>query len=76
MKIRIVNRSRHSLQENSTVSARGTDIRASLEEEIILKPMEGRMISDGLYLEIREGYEAQIRHRSGLALNGGITDLN
>jgi dUTP pyrophosphatase len=76
MKIRIINRSRHSLPDYSTTSASGMDIRANLDSEVILKPMERRLVNTGLYLEIPKGYEAQIRPRSGLAINKGITVLN
>lgn len=76
MKIRIINKSKHELPEYATTSSAGMDIRADLDNEIVLKPMERGMIKTGLYLEIPVGYEAQIRPRSGLALNKGITVLN
>jgi dUTP pyrophosphatase len=76
MKIRIINRSKHTLPEYSTISAAGMDLRANLEEEVILRPLERRLINTGLYVEIPIGFEAQIRPRSGLAINKGITVLN
>jgi dUTP pyrophosphatase len=76
MKIKIVNRSKHNLPSYSTNFSAGMDIKANIEKDIILLPNERTMINTGLYLEIPEGYEAQIRPRSGLALNKGITVLN
>lgn len=76
MKIRIINKSKHSLPGYSTVYSAGMDIRANLEDEVIIRPLERKLIGTGLYLEIPEGYEAQIRPRSGLAIKKGITVLN
>jgi len=76
MKIKIVNRSRHDLPAYSTVAAAGMDIRANLEADVILKPLQRAMVKTGLFLEIPVGFEAQIRPRSGLAINKGITVLN
>ena len=76
MKINIVNRSKHSLPAYSTPLSAGMDIRADIDTEIVLKPMERALVKTGLFLEIPEGYEAQIRPRSGLAINKGITILN
>ena len=76
MKIKIINKSRHPLPEYSTKGAAGMDLRANLEEDIILRPMERRLVPTGLFVEIPEGFEAQIRPRSGLAINKGITVLN
>ncbi len=76
MKIRIINKSRHELPEYATLLSAGMDIRANLDEDIVLGPMKRTMVRTGLYLEIPEGYEAQIRPRSGLAINKGITVLN
>jgi len=76
MKIRIINKSRHELPEYATLLSAGMDIRAKLDEDIVLGPMKRAMVRTGLYLEIPEGYEAQIRPRSGLAINKGITVLN
>lgn len=76
MKIKIVNKSRHPLPEYSTAFSAGMDIRAEIDVEIILKPMERTLVKTGLFLEIPEGFEAQIRPRSGLAIKSGITVLN
>lgn len=76
MKIRIVNKSDNELPSYSTIHSAGMDIRAFLSDDVVLKPMERKLIPTGLYVEIPEGYEAQIRPRSGLALKKGITVLN
>ena len=76
MKIRIINRSRHPLPEYATIQRAGMDLRASLEEPLTLAPMERRLIPTGLFIALPDGYEAQIRPRSGLALKKGITLLN
>ena len=76
MKIRIINRSRHPLPEYATIQSAGMDLRASLEEPLTLAPMERRLIPTGLFIALPDGYEAQIRPRSGWALKKGITLLN
>jgi dUTP pyrophosphatase len=76
MKIRVINKSKHELPEYSTYSSAGMDIRADIDKEMVLKPFERAIVKTGLYLEIPIGYEAQIRPRSGLAINKGITVLN
>ena len=76
MKIRIINRSRHPLPEYATIQSAGMDLHASLEEPLTLAPMERRLIPTGLFIALPDGYEAQIRPRSGLALKKGITLLN
>lgn len=76
MKIRIINKSGNILPAYSTSASAGMDIRANIEKEITLKPFERALVNTGLYLEIPVGYEAQIRPRSGLAINKGITVLN
>ena len=76
MKIRIVNRSKHTLPQYSTPGSAGMDLRANIESDILLKPLERVLIPTGLYTEIPIGYEAQIRPRSGLAIKKGITVLN
>jgi len=76
MIIRIVNKSKHGLPEYLTEHSAGMDLMANLERAIILKPMERAIIPTGLYIELPEGYEAQIRPRSGMAINHGITVLN
>ena len=76
MKIRIVNKSTNALPQYATSQSAGIDLRANLAEPVILKPMERKLIPTGLFIELPEGYEAQIRPRSGLALKHGITVLN
>jgi len=76
MKIEIVNKSKHPLPEYKTLHSAGMDLFANIDESIILKPSQRLLIGTGLYIELPEGYEAQIRPRSGLALNKGVTVLN
>lgn len=76
MKVKIVNHSKHPLPEYKTKASAGMDIRANLEEVVTLKPLERKLIPTGLFIELPEGYEAQIRPRSGLALNEGLGLLN
>lgn len=76
MKIKIVNRSHHALPQYATALSAGLDLRANLEEDITLQPMERRLVTTGLSIALPEGYEAQVRPRSGLALKHGITLLN
>lgn len=76
MKVKIVNHSKHPLPEYKTKASAGMDIRANLDEIVTLSPLERKLIPTGLYIELPEGYEAQIRPRSGLALNEGLGLLN
>ena len=76
MKIRRVNKSTNALPQYATSQSAGIDLRANLAEPVILKPMERKLIPTGLFIELPEGYEAQIRPRSGLALKHGVTVLN
>ncbi|MGI6322319.1 MAG: dUTP diphosphatase [Bacteroidales bacterium] len=76
MKIKIVNRSKHDLPSYATIASAGMDLRANLKDPVVLKPMQRIMIPTGLYIEIPFGYEAQIRPRSGLAINKGIGIVN
>ncbi len=76
MKVKIVNKSVNELPEYSTKHAAGMDLRANLNEEVILEPFERKLIPTGLFIELPVGYEAQVRPRSGLALKKGITVLN
>lgn len=76
MKIKIVNHSRHPLPEYKTKASAGMDIRANLDKTITLQPLERALIPTGIFIELPEGYEAQIRPRSGLALNEGLGLLN
>ncbi|MGH2565804.1 MAG: dUTP diphosphatase [Ginsengibacter sp.] len=74
--IKIINTSGNELPEYATVGSAGMDIRAYLENSVILQPLERAMIPTGIFLEIPVGYEAQMRPRSGLAYKQGITCLN
>ena len=76
MKIKIVNKSRHPLPEYATALAAGMDLRANLEESIVLKPLERTLVPTGIYIQLPERYEAQIRPRSGLAIKHGIGIVN
>lgn len=76
MKVRIINKSKHQLPEYATPYSAGVDLRANIDEPIILKPLERVLIPTGLFIELPEGYEAQIRPRSGLAAKHGLTVLN
>ena len=71
--VKIVNKSHHALPSYSTLFSAGMDIRANLSEPVTLAPMERRLIPTGIFIALPEGYEAQIRPRSGLALKHGIT---
>ena len=76
MKIEIINNSNHELPAYATSQSAGLDLRANLEESFVLKPLERRLVPTGLHIALPEGYEAQIRPRSGLAYKKGITVLN
>lgn len=76
MKIKIVNKSKHKLPAYETPASAGVDLRANLDEPVVLKPLERSLIPTGLFIELPVGYEAQIRPRSGLAIKKGITLLN
>jgi dUTP pyrophosphatase len=76
MNIKIVNKSGHQLPNYSTDLSAGMDLRANLEKPETLMPLERKLIPTGLFIELPEGYEAQIRPRSGLALKHGLTVLN
>jgi dUTP pyrophosphatase len=76
MKVKIINRSKHALPAYETIASAGMDLRANLEQEIVLKPLERKLIPTGLFMELPIGTEAQVRPRSGLALKKGITVLN
>jgi dUTP pyrophosphatase len=76
MKIKILNKSRHDLPHYETIASAGMDLRASLTESRILKPLERTVVGTGLFIELPVGYEAQVRPRSGLAAKKGITVLN
>jgi dUTP pyrophosphatase len=76
MNIKIVNKSHHPLPQYATALSAGMDIRANLSEPVELKPLERKLIPTGLFIALPEGYEAQMRPRSGLAIKHGITLLN
>lgn len=76
IKIKVVNKGNQQLPEYATPLSAGMDLRANIGEDIVLKPMERRLIPTGLHIALPEGYEAQVRPRSGLALKHGITVLN
>ena len=76
MKIKIINKSNTTNPSYSTNNSAGLDLRAHVKEEIILNPMSRVLIKTGLFIQLPEGYEAQIRPRSGLAYKNGITVLN
>lgn len=76
MKIKVINKSRHRLPEYSTEASAGMDLRANIDNDIVLHPLERCMVTTGLFLEIPVGFEVQIRPRSGLAIKKGITVLN
>ncbi|MDR1257884.1 MAG: dUTP diphosphatase [Tannerellaceae bacterium] len=76
MKVAIVNKSQHPAPAYATERSAGMDVRASLDKPLTLEPMEWKLIPTGLYISLPEGFEAQMRPRSGLALKHGITLLN
>jgi deoxyuridine 5''-triphosphate nucleotidohydrolase (dut) len=76
MIVQIINKSRHPMPEYATPLSAGMDIRANLTEPIEIKPLERKLIPTGLYVALPEGFEAQMRPRSGLAIKHGITLLN
>lgn len=76
MKIKIINKSNHSLPEYATEASAGMDLRANLEDQVILSPLDRVIVKTGLFIELPVGYEAQVRPRSGLAAKKGITVLN
>lgn len=76
MRVKIVNKSSNALPAYSTVHSAGMDVRANLDKDVVLKPLERALIPTGLYIELPQGHEAQIRPRSGLALKHGISVLN
>jgi dUTP pyrophosphatase len=76
IKINVVNKGHQQLPAYATPQSAGMDLRANIEESVVLRPMERKLIGTGLHIALPEGYEAQIRPRSGLALKHGITVLN
>ena len=76
MIVKIINKSKNKLPKYETLFSAGMDLRANLEESIVLKPFQRLVVKTGLFISLQQGYEAQIRPRSGLALKKGITVLN
>jgi len=76
MKVKIVNKSKHTLPQYETMASAGMDLRANLSESIEIKPLQRVLIPTGLYMELPVGYEAQVRPRSGMAIKHGVTVLN
>lgn len=76
IKVKIINRSHHSLPEYATPGSAGMDVRAFLKEPVTLGPLERALIPTGLYMQLPHGYECQIRPRSGLAIKHGISLVN
>lgn len=76
MIVKVINKSNNPLPKYATEGSAGLDVHAFLEEPIVLKPLERRIISTGLYLEIPKGYEIQVRARSGMSIKHGITLIN
>ena len=76
MKVKVINQSENDLPKYETPLSAGVDLRANISENIVLNPLERHLVKTGLFLEIPEGYEAQVRPRSGLAYKHGITVLN
>jgi dUTP pyrophosphatase len=76
MNIKIINKSHHELPKYGSEHAAGMDLRANLDQSVVIAPMQRVLIPTGLFLEIPVGFEAQVRPRSGLAIKSGITVLN
>lgn len=76
VKVRIINQSSNPLPEYATEGSAGMDLRANLQSPITLKPLERYLVPTGLFIELPEGHEAQVRPRSGLAIRQGLTCLN
>ena len=76
MTIKIVNKSKHQIPQYETEASAGMDLRANIEEVLIMKPLERCIVKTGLFIELPIGTEAQVRPRSGLAAKFGVTVLN
>ena len=76
MKVKVINRSKHELPAYETMASAGMDVRANIDYPLELRPMERVLVKTGLFLEIPEGFECQVRPRSGLAIKKGISVLN
>lgn len=75
-KVNIINKSKHELPNYETIASAGMDLRANIDEAIVLKPLERAIIKTGLFIALPVGFEAQVRPRSGLAAKKGISVLN
>ena len=76
MKVEIINKSKHQLPSYATALSAGMDLRANIDTPIVLQPLERKLVPTGLFMALPQGYEAQVRPRSGLAIKKGITVLN
>ncbi|MBN1951094.1 MAG: dUTP diphosphatase [Bacteroidales bacterium] len=76
MEVKVINNSKHPLPRYQTDNSAGMDLCANIDEAVLLKPLERKLVKTGIYIELPHGYEAQIRPRSGLAIKKGITVLN
>ena len=76
MKVQVIDKSKHPLPQYATSLSAGMDLRANLESPIVLKPLQRCLVPTGIYMALPEGYEAQVRPRSGLAIKKGISVLN
>ena len=76
LNVKIINQSKHNLPAYETIHSAGMDLRSNLDTQVTIKPLERAIIPTGLFIELPEGYEAQIRPRSGLAAKTGVTVLN
>jgi dUTP pyrophosphatase len=76
MKVKIINKSKHQLPSYATALSAGMDLRANIDTPIVLQPLERKLVPTGLFMALPQGYEAQVRPRSGLAIKKGITVLN
>ena len=76
IQLKVINQSEHALPEYATILSAGLDLKANISQSILLKPLQRSLIPTGLFIELPEGFEAQIRPRSGLAFKHGLTVLN
>ncbi|MCK5824212.1 MAG: dUTP diphosphatase [Ichthyobacteriaceae bacterium] len=76
MDVKVINKSKHQLPEYETIASAGMDIKANIDTDVVLKPLERVIIKTGIFMQIPVGYEAQVRPRSGMAAKHGITVLN
>ena len=76
MKVEIINKSKHQLPSYATALSAGMDLRANIDTPIVLQPLERKLVPTGLFMALPQGYEAQVRPRSGLSIKKGITVLN